>query len=106
MKIKSFIDAIGELDCQFRLKLLADLEPEPWGCMLISPVDNYVEINGPWPLREVEWIEIHPIVEQYIGRLVKPRLINYTDMIVTRLSERGVDFSIEDGMIRVLAPVS
>ncbi|GGF05969.1 DUF6678 family protein [Hymenobacter cavernae] len=104
MKIKPVIDAIDGLGCQFRLKLSADLEPESWGQMLISPVDNYVEINGPWPLREVEWIEVNPIVKKHIGRLVKPQVIDYTSRIATRLNEQCVSFSIEDGMIRV--PIS
>ena len=52
---------------------------------VVLPVRGYIEVIGPWPFREVEWLEINPIVMEHIGRLIKPKQHNYLNDIVTLL---------------------
>lgn len=34
-------------------------EPGEWGQLLLMPVDGYLEgPDGPWPLRDVEWVDV------------------------------------------------
>lgn len=56
-------DLVHRLGGRSRLKLLSASEPEPWGNWLIAPADGYLEspVCGPWPWREVEWIEVEPV---------------------------------------------
>ena len=56
-----------------------------------------------WALkfREVEWLEINPIVLEHIGRLVKPKQHNYLENIIAHLKSEGISHSIKEGMIRI-----
>lgn len=92
----------NHLKCQPRLKLKHNSTPEVWGNMGICfPVSGYIELSGPWPFREVEWLEINTVVTEIIGRLVVPKQRNYLDQIVSLLRTEGVKHSIVDSVVRI-----
>ena len=65
------------------------------------PTTKYIELHGPWPFREVEWLEINPIVVEHIGRLVKPRRYDYLNDIIALLQLEKIPYSVVEGMVRV-----
>lgn len=85
-----------------RLKTKVDPEPERWGNYLIAPVPGYLEISGPWPVREVEWIEVNPVIVTQLGQLVKPRATDHTAELTQQLTAAGLPFTLtDDGYVRV-----
>jgi hypothetical protein len=100
-QIQELADFIGKLKCQVRLKLKADEIPEGWAAGIGLPVDGYIELHGPSPFREVEWLEINPAVTEYIGRLIKPKQHNYLEEISAFLQSRNVAYSINEGIVRI-----
>ena len=100
--IKKVVALVNSLGCKPRVKLKHTDLPEAWGNMgVVLPVRGYIEVIGPWPFREVEWLEINPIVMEHIGRLIKPKQHNYLNDIVTLLQLEGVPYSVIEGMLRV-----
>ncbi|MBH8569845.1 hypothetical protein KB206_13210 [Microvirga sp. STS02] len=100
-RIEKIAALSNQLHCQPRLKLKRDAIPEAWGSGIGLPVRTYIEIIGPWPFREVEWLEINPIVMEHIGRLVAPKQWNHLNTLVSLLQVENVEYSIVDGMIRI-----
>ncbi|GAA4026627.1 hypothetical protein GCM10022409_08240 [Hymenobacter glaciei] len=101
-KVAALAALINSLGCSPRIKLRHDATPEAWGNTGICiPVSGYIEVQGPWPFREVEWLEINPIVMKHIGRLVASKRWNHSDAIVSFLQTEGVGYSIVEGMIRI-----
>lgn len=49
----------------------------------------------------IEWIEINPIKEISIGRLVAPKTIDYSDFIKKRLDKQTIPYEIIDGIFKV-----
>jgi hypothetical protein len=91
----------NKLHCQARLKLKRNDLPEAWGSGIGFPVRTYIEIIGPWPFREVDWVEINPVVTEHIGRLVAPKRWNHPEQLITLLEAEHVSYSLVDGMIRI-----
>jgi hypothetical protein len=91
----------NKLHCQARLKRKLDNVPESWGSGIGFPVRTYIEIIGPWPFKEVEWVEIDPIVMEYIGRLVAPKRWNHLKQVIALLEAEHIDYDLVDGMIRI-----
>jgi hypothetical protein len=75
--------------------------PEAWTAGIGLPVRGYIELHGPHPFRDVEWIEINPIVVEHIGRLVKPRYYTYLEDIISFLQSEGLAYSIVAGAVRI-----
>lgn len=76
MNISELIALVQEIECEARIKLKNHSEPENWS-WVIEPVAGYIESGGgPWSFRDVEWIEINPVVIEHIGRLVAPKKTN------------------------------
>ncbi|MBD2724551.1 DUF6678 family protein [Hymenobacter armeniacus] len=101
-RIEKIAALLNQLKCQPRLKLKHDNTPEAWSNMGIGlPVRGYIELNGPWPFREVEWLEINPIVMERVGRLVAPKQWSHLEQIASFLQLEGVEYKIIDGMVRI-----
>lgn len=92
---------IGKLKCQVRLKLKADAVPEGWAAGIGLPVNGYIELHGPSPFREVEWLEINTDVTEHIGRLVKPKQHNYLEEVSAFLQSKNVAYSINERIIHI-----
>ena len=100
-KLKALADFLRQLHCQVRLKHEAYETPEEWAGGIGLPVRGYIELHGPWPFREVEWLEINPAVTEYIGRLIKPKQHNYLEEVSAFLQSKNVAYSINEGIIRI-----
>ena len=76
-------EAIDVLTSRFAINTRANFynerTPSKWGWFL-GPVPGYVESSayGPVPTRDIEWVELDPIEQRHIGRLVPPRIIDHT----------------------------
>jgi len=84
------------------LKVKGNPKPEGWNSGAVIPVPGYIEINGPWPIHQVDWVEIDPVVMQYIGRLVPPKQVNSLMQIESELRQADLLYAVSDGIIRVL----
>ncbi|WP_460500061.1 DUF6678 family protein [Hymenobacter agri] len=91
----------NKLHCQARLKLKSTDLPESWNSGIGFPVRTYIEINGPWPFRQVDWVEINPIVMEHIGRLVAPKRWNHSEQLIALLEAAHGSYSLVDRMIRI-----
>lgn len=97
---------IDLLTTQFRLdtrtKFKHEETPSKWGWFLV-PTTGYVESSayGPVPTREVEWVEIDPIKQKYIGRRVPPQIIDHTPALLQQLVEYGIFPQMVEGRIRI-----
>jgi hypothetical protein len=91
----------NKLHCQARLKRKLNDLPDSWGNGIGLPVRTYIEINGPWPFRELDWLEINPVVMEHIGRLVAPKRHNYLNDIIELLNSEEIPYLIIEGMVRV-----
>lgn len=92
----------NRLGCQPRIKLKHDDAPEAWGNKGISfPVSGFIELQGPWSYREIEWIEIDPTVMKHIGRLTTPKQLNHLEIIVSLLQVEDVGYEVIDGIVRI-----
>ncbi|MCB2409567.1 DUF6678 family protein [Hymenobacter lucidus] len=95
MKAHYLIDKLNtEYKIQTRLKLFAADEVSPWASWFTVPVENYVEASttGPYPLREVEWVEVNPFVVKTRGRLIMPHMLSYEQQIVDALEAGAIEF--------------
>ncbi|WP_324678810.1 DUF6678 family protein [Hymenobacter sp. GOD-10R] len=99
--LKKVSDLIVKTNCSVRLKVIDNSEPERWGGMVGFPSMNYLEINGPVHVGEIEWLDIDPIEVKHIGRLVKPKIIDHQDSLSSSLEEVGLEYVIVDGVFRI-----
>jgi hypothetical protein len=100
-KLEALADFLRQLHCRVRLKHKAHALPEAWAGGIGLPVRGYIELIGPWPFREVEWLEINPIVVEHIGRLVKPKQHNYLENITSFLQSQGIAYAVVDEAVRI-----
>jgi hypothetical protein len=100
-KLEALADYLRQLHCQVRLKHVAYETLEGWSGEIGLPVRGYIELIGPWPFRQIEWLEINPAVTEHIGMLVKPKQHNYLEEISAFLQSKNVAYSINEGIIRI-----
>jgi hypothetical protein len=100
-KLESLADFLRQFHCQVRLKHEAYETPEGWAGGIGLPVRGYIELQGPWPFRQTEWLEMNPAVTEHIGRLIKTKQHNYLEEISAFLQSRNVAYSINEGIVRI-----
>lgn len=100
-KLEALANLLRQLHCQVRLKHKAYEIPEAWAGGIGLPARGYIELVGPWPFREVQWLEINPIVIEHTGRLVKPKQHNYSENITAFLQSEGIAYSIIEEAVRI-----
>jgi hypothetical protein len=100
-KLEVLADFLRQLHCQVRLKHKAYEMPEACAKGIGLPVKGYIELTGPWPFREVEWLEINPTVMEHTGRLIKPRQHNYLENITLFLQSEDIAYSIMKEAVRI-----
>lgn len=87
----------------FRIKLSKADSTTKWSSFLISPTDNYLEIDsGPIAVREIEYIDIDIYEEVYVGRLIPIKKVNNLQLIEEGLFKNDIRFIKFDNFIRVL----
>jgi hypothetical protein len=100
-------EAIDALTSQFhidtRAKFKHDEIPSKWGWFII-PVPGYVESSayGPVLERTVEWVELDPIEQRRIGRLVPLQIIDHTPALLQQLAVYGMRSQVIEGRIRLM----
>ena len=99
-KIQKVADLVNQLGCPVRIKP-KEYSSETWTTGIGLPTNNYVELNGPWAFRDVDWLEINPIVMEHIGRLIKPKRHDHINEIISLLKLEKISCSIIEGMVRV-----
>jgi len=78
--------------------------PESWNNCAIIPTSGYIEINGPWPIRQVDWVEINPVIMEHVGRLVPAKRINSLTEIEEGLRKASIPYTTLDGIIHIPLP--
>ncbi|MGY2134867.1 DUF6678 family protein [Hymenobacter sp. HD11105] len=100
-------EVIDILTATFRIGTRAKLHHEPapsaWSSWFLLPVPGYIEAStyGPVPRRDIEWIELNPVEQRYIGRLVPPHILDHTEAILEQLHAQGIRAQVREGLIRL-----
>lgn len=73
-----------------------------WGAVF-SPVPNYLETVdlGPYPIRQVKWIEVDMTHTKDIGRLVPPKKTDYANVIKDYFAELITQVNDTENVIRI-----
>jgi len=86
-----------------RAQLRNDALPSAWSQWVILPVPGYIEASsyGPVPLREIDWIELDPIEQRPIGRLVPAQIIDHTHALLQQFAAAGIVVQVMEAKIRL-----
>jgi hypothetical protein len=100
---RRLIDILKEKRWDHRIKEICEDKPSQWEDGLIEPVECCIESGkyGPLAKWEVEWVEVDPILKEYIGRLLPIKKTDYTEYLCEKLTAVGIKFSIVNHNIRI-----
>lgn len=97
-KWKELVSAITsdpEFDPPVNLKLLWQKENNG----KFSPVSwQEIERDG---FKTIEWIEIKPLKEEYMGRLIPNKVTDYTEFIRTGLEKHSIPYELNEGIFKI-----
>lgn len=101
--IERFIHAAKGKPYGYNLKIKNVSSEDPWSIWIIKPSDSYYETEkqGPYPINEIEWIEVNPIEERKDGKLITVKLVDHTEEIVKLLDELTLPYMIVETIIRI-----
>jgi hypothetical protein len=104
MSLDKFIALLPEKPWKYRLKISHQELKNKWSLWLIQPTAHYLETkkDGPFPLKEIAWIDIDPIVMSKAGKLLPEKSADQTEMISTLLKEQQVEFIIVEDLVRIM----
>ncbi len=90
-----------------RMKVVTIEAPSDWG-WIISPVPLHLETGdfGPYPERDVEWVEIDMNRIEYRGKLISTVSIDASDEVIKALSNLRYTKYEKTNIIRVLPGVA
>ena len=101
-KIKHIINSTN---CSLRFAWFYDsgIELTAWECNFTFPEKGYVEISstGPIEIHRIKWIEINPVEEKILGRLIPPKKIFHTKQIIDFLEDKGIEYSFDGELIKI-----
>lgn len=99
--IDLFITAIQGKPFSYRLKIKNQPLQAEWSNWLIMPSVGYLEsaIQGPYHISDIEWIDINPVEEKTVGRLISAQYIDHSLPILKLLNELGFPSMVVDGII-------
>jgi hypothetical protein len=105
--IQLLVDFFIKLNCTFKVKLKNIPETNNWDKLFIRPAKSYVEFGqtGPVKISEVEWLDINPIEEIYIGTRVPSKYFDHSDSIKNYLDQHSIQYSIYNNIIRIVLSV-
>ena len=88
---------------RYRIKLLNDSEFSSWSKLMTEPVNGYIEpmSTGPVLKKDVQLIEIDPVVKTRKGRLVPDAVRDDLAAIESVLKKAGAIYRVNDGIICV-----
>ncbi len=101
--VECFIYAVRSKPYTFRMKIKNSEQDNSWSNWIIKPSDSYYETEkqGPYPINEIEWIEVNPTEERQDGKLISVKQIVHTDKIVKLLEELTIPYMIVEPNIRI-----
>jgi hypothetical protein len=96
-------DYLHDQPWQYRIKQVNKDLPSNWSKWIINPSGNYVETETSEPvlISEIDWIEINPIENRRIGKLVADKKIDHSYEIFGLLDDMIVDYLIYNDNIRI-----
>lgn len=67
-----------------------------WAKSFFFPVESYIEssASGPYLLDDLDSIEIYPIEEKRVGRLIPPKFLNHSEELAKELDLAGIIYKI------------
>ena len=101
--IERFIYAVKAQPYKYNLKIKNELPVATWSNWIIKPSENYfeTEMQGPYPVHKIEWIEVNPVVKRNEGKVVVGKDIDHTNIIVMLLEDLLIPYMIVEGVIRI-----
>lgn len=101
--IERLMYAVKGKPLSYKLKIKNEPPVVEWSKWIIKPSETYYETEkqGPYPLNNIEWIEINPIEERKEGKLVPLERIDQTPEIVTVIEELSIPYMIVEGVMRI-----
>jgi hypothetical protein len=75
-----------------------------WSSWLIQPSNSYVEVElqGPYALHQIEWIDIDPIEKRQVGKLVATAVIDHTEVVLQLLQDSAIHYITIDKLVRII----
>jgi hypothetical protein len=103
-KLESFTDFFKTTKCEIKVKVIGQKESTIWNSWIIRLELNYLEFEnlGPLNINQVEWNDINPVEQVYIGRLTSPRQIDKTESIKNYLENKSIPYTLSNNFIRVI----
>jgi len=87
---------INKQKCTIRFNWFYDpsFEVSKWGAYLNFPAEGYFEPQhiGPIKINQWKWLEINPIEDIVIGRLVPNKKADHSKEIINYLNENNIPF--------------
>ncbi|WP_299244169.1 DUF6678 family protein [uncultured Aquimarina sp.] len=101
-ELSALLDEFYEKPWKFRMKLFSMDYPTNWQSAIWSPTDNYIENHSCLTqFSDLENIEINPIEDRYIGRLVPNRIYDHSQEVFDILKVHTVEYKIQQNLILI-----
>ena len=99
--VERFIYAVKAQPYTYKLKIKNESAVATWSNWLGQPSDHYIEaeMQGPYSLDDIEWVEINPIESRKEGRLIPGKEVDHSAEIIKLLEELSFPFMITGQMI-------
>ncbi|WP_108802123.1 DUF6678 family protein [Aquimarina sp. Aq107] len=105
MKFNKLLALIGEFrekPWEFRMKLFSLDYASNWSGGIWSPTNNYIEVSSCLTaFSDLENIQINPIEDRYIGRLVPNRIYDHTQDVCDILKHHDLEYEIQEKIILI-----
>jgi hypothetical protein len=100
------VEIIGSLNLRCRIKASDDDDVSDWSEKIWSPVPSCFELFscGPVPIRQIEWLDIDPVVTTKKGRLLPEMKEDKRDALVSALTKQKIKFEDLGAFIRIRSP--
>lgn len=95
---------LKDYPCKCRLRISRTDITTEWGSPIFEPSPSYVELMqfGPVAKRDIEWLEVDPVVMQHVGRLVPPKRKDFMNDLLQRFEDEGIKVILSDKYLRII----
>lgn len=99
--VKLFIKSIYNKPYSYRIKIKNEPSPGTWSNWLIQPSDSYLEAEtqGPYPISDIEWLDIDPVVIKAEGTLMPVEETDHSEEILQLLNSLDFPYMETNGII-------
>lgn len=103
--VETVVNIVSKFKCDVRLHWNCDskIEVSQWDKWVIIPSDSYLELPSVGPVRisNCKILEINTKKTNVIGRLIEPKIIDYSEEIKELLFSNGIDFDFKNSIVKV-----